>query len=584
MRYLKKYLILDIERKIRMLKGKGVSIGIGFGNTIIINSDERVIDKKIIEDTENELYKFHEAYNKVIKDTENTLTKLTGTELDIMQAYLMIMQDPTLILETENLIKNQKYSAEYATEIGFSNIIKVFENMEDEYMAGRSRDIADIKNKIIDKLLNNETIDISKVRENTIIVAKELTTSDTAKLNFKNISGIITEVGGENSHTSIMARTHSIPAITKVANATKLFKNGDYIAVDGLSGEIFFNPSEEEKQILTNKQNIFQKEIEELEKYKHIETKTKDGYKVELVANIGTPSDVELVQKNTAEGVGLLRSEFLYMDSSSMPTEEEQFKAYKEVAEGLQGKIAIIRTLDIGGDKDLKYLKLEKEANPFLGYRAIRLCLDNLNIFKTQLRAILRASYYGNLAIMFPMISSIEELRDAKKILEECKKELDNENIAYKKDIKVGIMIEIPSAALISYGLAKECDFFSIGTNDLIQYTVAVERGNEKISKLYTKFHPAVIRLIKETIDGAHSGNIFCGMCGEAASDKLFIPLLIGLGLDEFSMNANNILKSRKIINNLNKSTCEQLAKHILTLTSAEEVQKELQEFIEKSQ
>ena len=564
-----------------MLKGKGVSIGIGFGKVVVLKKQKREIEKKNVDNSEQELEKFKQAFNTVINETEGIIKDLQGTELEIMQAYLMIMQDPSLISETENLIKNLNYNAEYAVEEGFNSVIQIFENMDDEYMAARSRDIADIKNRILAKLFNEETINISKLNPDTIIVATELTTSDTAKLDFKNVSGIITELGGTNSHTSIMARTHAIPAITKVEEATKIFRNGDYIAIDGLLGEIYLNPTDEEKEkLLKLKEQILQ-EKEELEKYKNTETKTKDGYKVELVANIGTPADVEIVQKNTAEGIGLLRSEFLYMDSENMPSEEEQFNSYKEVAEKMQGKQVIIRTLDVGGDKELKYLKLEKEDNPFLGYRAIRLCLDNLNIFKTQLRALLKASHYGNIAIMFPMISSIEELRDAKKILEECKKELDNENIPYKKDIKVGIMIEIPSAALVAQGLAQECDFFSIGTNDLIQYTVAVERGNEKIAKLYTKYHPGVIKLVKESIEGAHDAGIFCGMCGEAASDELYIPLLLGLGLDEFSMNANNILKSRKIISSLEKSECIELAKQVLRLTSAEEVEEKLRKFVE---
>ena len=565
-----------------MLKGKGVSIGINFGKVVVLKNQKREIEKKNVDNPEQELEKFKQAFNAVINETEDIIKDLNGTELDIMQAYLMIMQDPSLISETENLIKNLNYNAEYAVEEGFNSVIQIFENMEDQYMAARSRDIADIKNRILAKLFNEETVNISKLHPDTIIVATELTTSDTAKLDFKNVSGIITEIGGTNSHTSIMARTHLIPAITKVEEATKILKNGDYIAIDGSLGEIYLNPTQEEKEKLLKLKEQILHEQEELEKYKGTETKTKDGYKVELVANIGTPSDVEIVQKNTAEGIGLLRSEFLYMDSENMPSEEEQFNSYKEVAEKMQGKQVIIRTLDIGGDKELKYLKLEKEANPFLGYRAIRLCLDNLNIFKTQLRALLKASNYGNIAIMFPMISSIEELRDAKKILEECKKELDNENIPYKKDIKVGIMIEIPSAALVAQGLAQECDFFSIGTNDLIQYTVAVERGNEKISKLYTKFHPAVIKLVKGSIEGAHDAGIFCGMCGEAASDELYIPLLIGLGLDEFSMNANNILKSRKIISNLEKNECIELAKKVLRLTSAEDVEKVLKDLVER--
>ena len=523
------------------------------------------------------------AIEEVTKETEEIVNKSTGTEKEIMSAYLMILQDPALTQETENGIKDLKYSAEYAVEVGFNSVIQIFENMDDEYMAGRSRDIADIKNRVLAKLLDEQTINISELNPNTIIVATELTTSDTAKLDFKNVSGIITELGGENSHTSIMARTRAIPAITKVEDATKIFRNGDYVAINGETGEIYLNPSKEEKENLEKLEEKITKEKEELEKYRDEVTKTMDGYVVELVANIGTPSDVEVILKNTAEGVGLLRSEFLYMDSENMPTEDEQFESYKEVAEKMGDKPVIIRTLDVGGDKELKYLHLDKESNPFLGYRAIRLCLDNVALFKTQLRAILRASAYGNLSIMFPMISSIEELRDAKKVLEECKEELDAKNIAYKKNIKVGIMIEIPSAALISYGLAKECDFFSIGTNDLIQYTVAVERGNEKISKLYTKFQPAVIKLIKQAIDGAHDAGIFCGMCGEAAGDELYIPLLIGLGLDEFSMNSNSILKARKRISELEKFDCKVLADEILNMSSAEEVEEKLKEFAKEN-
>lgn len=564
-----------------MIRGKGVSAGIGFGKIVVLKNQERRIEKKTVENPKKEMKKFKEALKQVTEETEEIVNTTKGTEKEIMNAYLMIMQDPTLTAETENAITNLNYSAEYAVEIGFNSVIQIFENMDDEYMAGRARDIADIKNRVLAKLFNEEVVNISKLEPETIIVATELTTSDTAKLDFDNVDGIITEIGGTNSHTSIMARTHAIPAITKVEEATKMFRTGDYVAIDGESGEIYLNPTKKEKEKLEDLQDNLIKEKEELEKFKDAVTKTSDGYVVELVANIGTPADAEIALKNTAEGVGLLRSEFLYMDSENMPTEEEQFKAYKEVAEKMEDRPVIIRTLDVGGDKELKYLHLDKEANPFLGYRAIRLCLDNIALFKTQLKAILRASAYGNLSIMFPMISSIEELREAKKILEECKRELDVKKLPYKKHIKVGIMIEIPSAALISYGLAKECDFFSIGTNDLIQYTVAVERGNEKISKLYTKFHPAVIRLIKQAIDGAHNAGIFCGMCGEAAGDELFIPLLIGLGLDEFSMNSNSILKARKRISELEKFDCQELAEEILGLTSAEEVEKKLREFAE---
>ena len=566
-----------------MLKGKGVSSGIGLGNVVVLKKVERNVDKKTIEDEqiEHELERLHMALNEVAGETEAQLKNISGTEADIMQAYLMIVQDPTLITETENIIKNDKYNVEYAVEVGFNNVAQIFQNMDDEYMASRARDIIDIKNRVLAKLLNEKNVDLSNLKPNTIIVATELTTSETAKLDFKNVSGIITEIGGENSHTSIMARTHSIPAITKVDNITNILKDGETVAINGILGEIYINPTPEEKQKLLAIQNELNVEKLELEKYKNEKTITKDGTKVHLYSNIGILKDVELAIKNTAEGIGLFRSEFLYMDSDTMPTEENQFEVYKSVAEKMNGKEVIIRTLDIGGDKELKYLKLEKDANPFLGYRAIRLCLDNLPLFKTQLRAILRASAFGKIEIMFPMISSIDELRDAKKVLEDCKKELDNENREYDKNIKVGIMIEIPSVALIADELAKECDFFSIGTNDLIQYTVAVERGNEKISKLYTKFHPAVIKLIKMAIDGAHSANIICGMCGEAAGDPLFIPILIGLGLDEFSMNSNSLLNARKRINNLDKSECVKLSEEILQMSSAEEVEERLKEFKE---
>lgn len=566
-----------------MLKGKGVSRGIGLGNVVVLKKVERKIEKKTIENeqVEHELERLHKALNEVINETEIQLKNISGTEFDIMQAYLMILQDPSLISETENAIKNDKYNAEYAVEVGFNSVVQIFQNMDDEYMASRAGDILDIKNRVLGKMLNEKTVDLSNLKPNTIIVATELTTSETAKLDFKNISGIITEIGGENSHTSIMARTHAIPAITGIENATSIFKNDDNVAIDGTLGEIYVNPTEEEKQKLLNLQKQLEEEKLELEKYKNEETKTIDGTKVKLYANMGILKDVEVAIEKTAEGIGLFRSEFLYMDSDTMPTEESQFEVYKNVAEMMQDKEVIIRTLDIGGDKELKYLKLEKEANPFLGLRAIRLCLDNLPLFKTQLRAILRASAFGKVEIMFPMISSMEELRKAKKVLEECKKELDNENIEYNKNIKVGIMVEIPSAALIADKLAKECDFFSIGTNDLIQYTVAVERGNEKISKLYTKFHPSVIKLIKMAIDGAHSANIICGMCGEAAGDLFYIPLLIGLGLDEFSMNSNSLLNARKRINNLDKAECVKLSEEILQLSSAEEVEERLKEFKE---
>ena len=559
-----------------MLKGKGISKGIGFGKVIILEDENIEVGPFKIENVENEMEIFNKAYDMVIDETKHIVDNLNGTEKDIMEAYLMILQDPSLIEESLKLIKEEKYNAGYAVEQGFNTIISTFEKMEDSYMAERASDIADMKKRILAKIVNKKITNLSEIPENTIIVAKELTTSNTAKLKLKNVSGIITELGGMTSHVAIMARTHEIPLIIGVNYINGNFKNGDNIAIDGEKGEIFVNPNEEKVDELKDLQNKEKIEKEDLDKYKGKESVTLDNHKVELVANIGTPKDIDIVLQNDAEGIGLFRSEFLYMDSKNMPSEEEQFIAYKEVAEKMQDKIAIVRTLDIGGDKDLKYMKLPEETNPFLGYRAIRICLDQVDLFKVQLRAILRASAFGNLAIMLPMISSIEELRKSKSIIDEVKDELNSFNIPYNEKIKIGIMIEIPSAAILADSLAKECDFFSIGTNDLTQYTVAVERGNEKVAHLYNKYNPAVIRLIKNAIDGAHQNGIMCGMCGEAAGDEKFIPLLIGLGLDEFSMNPNKILKARKIISNLNYTECKKISEEVLKCDTAEEVEKNL--------
>lgn len=562
-----------------MVKGKGVSKGIGIGHTKVLKNEEVKLTDFKVDDKENELNYFRKCLNNVIEDIKKVIEKLSGTEADIMNAYLMILQDPTLTAETERLIQEEGYNAGYAAKVGFETVEEVFKNMDDEYMSARASDIEDMKQRVVNKIINKAEIDLSNLPENTVLVGKDLSTSDTAKLNLKTIAGIIIENGSENSHVSIMARTHEIPAIVGVKGALDSIPNDSDIAINGETGEIFINPSPEEISKLTKIKNELKDEKGNLAKFKNKKSITKDGYKTEVVANIGTPKDMDATIENGAEGVGLFRSEFLYMDSESMPTEEEQFEAYKEVLEKAEGKRVIVRTLDIGGDKDLKYLNLDKEDNPFLGYRAIRICLREPEIFKVQLRALYRASIYGKLAIMLPMISSVDELRSAKAIINEVKEELKSKNIKFDKNVKVGIMIEIPSAAIMAEELAKECDFFSIGTNDLIQYTVAVERGNEKISNLYTKFHPAVIRLIKMAIDGAHKSKIFCGMCGEAAADERFIPLLVGLGLDEFSMNPTKILNSRKMIRNLNHKECKKLVQEILRMSSASEIKARLEEY-----
>ena len=557
-----------------MLVGKGISEGIGLGKVVILEENELKIEKQKIEDISAEKQQIYDAVKEVESEIEKLIKNIDGTEKEIMQAYLMILQDPSLIQETIKIIEQEKCNSAYAVEKGLNQIIKTFEEMDEPYMAARSRDIEDMKKRILAKLLKIEEIDLSKLPENTILVAKELSTSDTAKMNLKNISGIITEIGGVNSHMAIIARTNEIPAIVGIKNIFENIKENDFIALNGATGEIFLNPTQEKIEELTKNQENIKQEKQELEKYKNEKAITKDGHQVELLANIGGPQDIQIVIDNTAEGVGLLRSEFLYMDAKDFPSEEEQFEAYKKIAESLENKRLVIRTLDIGGDKDLKYMKLPKEENPFLGYRAIRIYLDNVDLFKVQLRAILRASNYGNVAIMLPMISSIEELRKSKEIIEEVKQELKTKNIKFNENIEVGIMVEIPSSAVMADEFAKECDFFSIGTNDLIQYTIAVERGNEKLANLYSHFNPAVIRLIKYAIDGAHKNGILCGMCGEAAGDVKFIPLLVGLGLDEFSMNANKILKARKLIIDLNFEECKKLANKVLKLESTEEVKR----------
>lgn len=557
-----------------MLKGTGISDGIGLGKAIILKSQKIKLEKNKIQDVTLEKEKFYKAIKEVEKEIEDLLEKISGTEKEIMQAYLLILQDPNLIQKTIEIIEKEKWNAAYATEIGFNEIIKEFEKVDDPYISERSKDIEDMKKKIIAKIIGKEEINLSKLPSNTILVAKELSTSDIAKLDFKNIEGIITEVGGMNSHMAIMARTHEIPSSVGVNKITQNIKQNDVVAINGKTGEIFVNPSKKEYKNFEEIKEKIKKEKNELENYKNQDSITKDGHEVKVLANIGMPDDVKIVIQNTAEGVGLFRSEFLYMNSENFPTENEQFEAYKKVVLKLKNKEVIIRTLDIGGDKDLKYMKLSKEDNPFLGYRAIRICLDDINLFKVQLRAILKASAFGNMAIMIPMISSLEELRKTKEIINEVKEELREKKIKFDENIKIGIMIEIPAAALIADELAKECDFFSIGTNDLIQYTVAVERGNKKIANLYTHFHPAVIRLIKKAIEGAHKNHILCGMCGEAAGDVTFIPLLIGLGLDEFSMNANKVLNVRKLIRNLDFKECQKLADEVSKLATSDEVEK----------
>lgn len=566
-----------------MLKGKGISGGIGIGRVLLLKKEKIEIKKSNIQNVDEELKKLDVALNSVIEETEKSIKNLekesNNEQVQIMQAYLMILQDETLVEKVKIMIKEEKLNSVYATKKGLDEIIANFKNLDNEYLAERAKDIEDIKNRIIAKLLNKQEAKLENLEPNTIIVTQELTTSDTSNINLKNVTGIISEIGGSNSHVSIIARNKQIPMIIRVEEAVNQIKNDDIVIMNGETGDIYINPSVEEMEKYKEQQKAKQEEKRKLEEYKNKLAKTKDEYQVEISCNIGKPADLEDALEAGADGIGLFRTEFLFMDSKEMPTEEEQFQSYKQIADTMKDKLSIIRTLDAGGDKDIPYLNLEKEENPFLGHRAIRLCLDNVEMFKIQLRAILRASKYGNLAIMFPMISTIEELRKAKGIVEECKKELYSKNMQYNPNIKVGMMIEIPAAAIMAEAFAKECDFFSIGTNDLIQYTLAAERGNTKIANLYTKNHPAVIKLIKHTIDAAHRNGIFCGMCGEAASNIHYVPLLIGLGLDEFSMNSSAILETKKIITQLERKKCQKLSEEILKASSDKEVEKILKEF-----
>lgn len=556
------------------MKGIGTSPGIALGNILVYKEPEITINKKQIQDIDEEIDRLEKAIKTGMKQIEKlyekTLNNVGKEEAEIFNAHKMMIEDPEFIGDVKETIKSQEVNAEWAVKNVADKFIKIFENIEDEYLRERALDLKDVSNRLLRILLDIETMDLGSLEEECIIVAEDLTPSDTAQMNKEMVIGFVTELGGKTSHTSIMARTLEIPAISGLKDITNEVKNGDFVIIDGKEGLVLLNPSEEEIKTYEQKKKDYQEFKLKLKDMKGKESISKDGVKVEIAANIGTPKDVDKVIENDGEGIGLYRTEFLYMDSKTLPTEEEQFEAYKIVAERLEGKPVVIRTLDVGGDKDIPYLDLPEEMNPFLGYRAIRLCLDRTDMFKTQLRALLRASAFGNIKIMFPMISNIKEIRDAKKILEEAKEELRKENTPFNEDIEVGIMVEIPAVAVHSDIFAKEVDFFSIGTNDLIQYTLAVDRGNQDISYLYNQYHPAVLKLIKMTIENGHKEGIWVGMCGEAAGDEKLIPLLLGMGLDEFSMSSSSILRARWIINNTSKSEIESMLDEILSLPTAD--------------
>ncbi|HHQ8791742.1 TPA: phosphoenolpyruvate--protein phosphotransferase [Clostridioides difficile] len=564
-------------------KGIGASPGVALGKALVVEHSELVIEKKSIDNVEAEIAKLEDAVavskEELVKVKEKASEELGAEKAEIFEAHLLVLEDPELIGSAIDKIKTESVNAEYALNEIKEMFVSMFESMDNEYMKERAADIKDVTNRILRHILGIKVVDLSALSEEVVLIAHDLTPSDTATMNKKMVLGFLTDIGGRTSHTAIMSRTLEIAAIVGLNDITSKVKDGDFVVFNGDTGEVIVNPDEETINKYTELKAKYEDERKALQLLKGKPSVTLDGKHVELAGNIGTPNDIEGLIKNDAEGVGLYRTEFLYMDRDSFPTEEIQYEAYKAVLEGMDGKPIVIRTLDIGGDKELSYLSMEPEMNPFLGYRAIRLCLDRKDIFKTQLRALYRASVHGRLRIMFPMISSLEELLQAKEVVKEVLAELDSEGVAYDKDVEIGMMIEVPSAAVISDVLAKHVDFFSIGTNDLIQYTCAVDRMNQKISYLYNQFNPAVLRLIKTVIDNAHKEGKWAGMCGESAGDQKMIPILLGMGLDEFSMSPISILPARKLITSVKESDMKKLADDVLNMGTAEEIKS----YIEKT-
>ncbi|MBO8162026.1 MAG: phosphoenolpyruvate--protein phosphotransferase [Thermosipho sp. (in: Bacteria)] len=571
-----------------MYKGIAASPGIAMGKVYLFKEQEIKINQNKIDETQinTELTKYKQAIQKtkqqLIEIKDRVAEKMGEKKAEIFDAHIMILEDPTLMKQVENKIKDQLITAENAVNQVITELITVFENMEDEYMKERASDFKDIGTRIIKNILGIRIQTLTEVEEEVIIVAKDLTPSDTAQMDKKKVLGFATEMGGRTSHAAIMARSLEIPAVVGLSNITQKIKNKDTIIIDGNNGIVEINPDEKTLKHYQAKKQKYIQETNELKKLKDLPSQTKDGYRVELSANIGTPQDVKKALANGAEGIGLYRTEFLYMDRDSMPSEEEQFEAYKQVAQKMGGKPVIIRTLDIGGDKKLPYLQLPEEMNPFLGVRAIRLCLKHQEIFETQLRAILRASCYGRIKIMYPMVSTVEEIKKANQILNRIKKQLDKENIPYDKELEVGIMVEIPSTAINADIFAQEVDFFSIGTNDLIQYTMAVDRMNESLSELYDPYNPAILRLIKNIIDASHKAGKWTGMCGEMAGEPRAALILLGMGLDEFSMSAVSIPRVKKVIRSITKRQAEDITKKVLNMKSSVEICDYLDKELEK--
>ncbi|MCH4442763.1 MULTISPECIES: phosphoenolpyruvate--protein phosphotransferase [Staphylococcus] len=560
----------------KLINGIAASDGVAIAKAYLLVEPDLSFTNEKVTDTDAEIQKFRNALEaskiELTKIRNNAEKQLGPDKAAIFDAHLLVLDDPELIQPIEDKIANEKVSAPEALDEVTSQFITIFESMDNEYMRERAADIRDVSKRVLAHLLGVKLPNPSMIDESVVIVGNDLTPSDTAQLNKEFVQGFVTNIGGRTSHSAIMSRSLEIAAVVGTKSVTKEVKQGDMVIVDGITGDVIVDPTEDELIAYQNKRERFFEDKKELQKLRDAETVTIDGEHAELAANIGTPDDLYGVMENGAEGIGLYRTEFLYMGRDQMPTEDEQFEAYKKVLETMKDKRVVVRTLDIGGDKELPYLNLPKEMNPFLGYRAIRLCLDQQDIFRTQLRALLRASAYGKLNIMFPMVATINEFRDAKAILLEEKENLKNDGHDVSDEIELGIMVEIPSTAALADIFAKEVDFFSIGTNDLIQYTMAADRMSERVSYLYQPYNPAILRLVKQVIEASHKEGKWTGMCGEMAGDETAIPLLLGLGLDEFSMSATSILKARRQINGLSKNEMSELANRAINCATQEEV------------
>ena len=571
-----------------MLRGIGTSKGIGIGKALIIHKCKNAVSRVKIKDTEAEVDKFNEAVEKFIQETNELVDKLSqklnGDDKNALvlknQEYLI--RDPEFTSGVISAITNDKLNAEAAVEDTCEMLKNIFLSFNNDTMTQRVADIEDMKQRLIAIKQEQKHIDLTKLSDNTVIIADEIHPSMTANMDTEHIAGIISEKGGDTSHASILARALEIPAVLSVKDICSKIAEGEEVIVDGAYGEVFVNPTPITLKIYNKKKKAYDERVKELKKYIDKQTVTRDGRKVMLAANIGNADEAAKAVKAGAEGVGLFRTEFLFMNKQALPTEEEQYNEYKKAAVVLDGRQLTIRTLDIGGDKDIPYMGLTKELNPFLGYRAIRFCLDRVDIFTTQLRAVLRASAYGNIRIMIPMITSVTEVQAVKKIINGICRDLDKKDIKYDKDIKIGVMIETPAAAIMADVLAHEVDFFSIGTNDLTQYTLAVDRGNENVAYLYSALNPAVIRSIKHIIECAHNAGIEAGMCGEAAADERMIPLLLNFGLDEFSVTVSRVLETRKEIASWSSKEVKEITENVMNYSEEKEVSNYLSDCIAK--